>query len=425
MSSMSDFFINSKPPVRASKPRNIKSSNVRLILSLMDFENAVSAGEISHGTNLSKTTVSKVFTELQAKKIILSVGKGPSTDEGGKKPELSIINANYRHVIVILLSEILTIECSVLNLACQIKGSIKIDTEPSISYNDAIAKAANLACQLKEELGLTVDDICGVVVSCEGVVDTRNGIIRKPAHHQWQANLPVARDIEQALGFPAKVFIDNVCRYGGYAELILPENRQYSNLIVIWNDELVGGSVLIDRRMAQGRNGLIGEVGHMIIDPNSNVRCSCGAFGCFEALVSCERLLRTAMNTYRDYPNSSFVHKAQNGSLALSDIFNASNAGDQFAMHLIDHVVGHYATLIRNITALHDPEKVIIQGVYASAGKYFYQSLREKVAQNAIRGISDEIIITPSSFSDRMPRTTGAAFYGITQFFNSDVLGDS
>lgn len=46
-------------------------------------------------------------------------------------------------------------------------------------------------------------------------------------------------------------------------------------------------SCLIEKgRILGGKNSLIGEIGHMIIDPSDPETCGCGSHGCLERLVS-------------------------------------------------------------------------------------------------------------------------------------------
>ena len=68
-------------------PRNIKLDNQKLVLSLFRTMTTASVSEISERINLSSTTVSKILAVLQENGLIKSMGKGSSSDEGGKEPE--------------------------------------------------------------------------------------------------------------------------------------------------------------------------------------------------------------------------------------------------------------------------------------------------------------------------------------------------
>lgn len=414
------YFLKDQFTQEASMPKDIKIDNRRLVLSHIDHEHAFSAVDISVRSGLSKTTLSKMFAEFCESGLIYHVGKGPSTADGGKKPNLFRINTGYRYALVIQLAEPEYISCAIINLACEITCCVTESTDSKISYPEAIQVVKRLVGQLIEKSGVTSELICGIAVSCDGIVDTKNNVILRPAHHKWPSNLPVGDDVKNAIGFYAPISIDNVCRYGGYAELLFPENHQYSNMIVIWNDDFVGGCVLSNHTLVQGYGGLVGEVGHMIVDPDSQIRCSCGGYGCFEPLVAENRLLKSAYERYMDHPQSPLHDKIASQSLALSDIFTAANNGDAFAQSLLDKVTGYYAVLIRNITNLRDVQKVIIQGSYSNAGEYFYHSLFEHLERYPLQKMIPELIITGSKYSDKSNRMIGAGFHAISKFLNSE-----
>jgi len=419
---VASFFIENQQTRRGRKPRNIKRDNYRLILSLLEFDRAFSASEISAKAKLSKTTVSKAFAELGEIGLLKYIGKGSSTGEGGKKPEMFALNSAYRYAVVILLAEPDSITCSVMDLACNVKATASAQTAPDVPYEKAVAMAAELARAAMEEAGVSKEQICGIAISCEGIVDTKTGVIRRPAHHRWPNNLHVREDVSKALGGFAEISIDNVCRYGGYAELLFEQNRKYENIVVIWNDELVGGCVLHDGQLVQGRGGLVGEFGHMVMEPNSDIRCSCGSIGCFEPLVSCRRVMEQAQILCARHPGSAIAEVARQRTLTMEGIFEAANQGDAFARQLLDPVIRYYAILIRNITNLSDPQKIILQGSYAHAGAYFYGALHKALRKFPLQAMVEDLVVQGSEYRDRNHRITGAGYHVITRFLNSNIM---
>ena len=70
------------------KPKNIKHHNLRYVLSILKKHGVCTASEISKESNLSVTTIVKILDILKREGLARSCGKGPSTREGGKRPEL-------------------------------------------------------------------------------------------------------------------------------------------------------------------------------------------------------------------------------------------------------------------------------------------------------------------------------------------------
>src|SRR5699024_11450914 len=57
------------------------------------------------------------------------------------------------------------------------------------------------------------------------------------------------------------------------------------DILYIYNDQGLGGGLIINSRIHRGLGNGAGEIGHMIIDIDGP-KCNCGNFGCLEALSS-------------------------------------------------------------------------------------------------------------------------------------------
>ena len=71
-----------------AKPFQLKVSNRKLIMNVLKKGGAFSIADISSVTGISRQTVTKAIDHFIATKIVVSIGKGDSTDSGGKKPVL-------------------------------------------------------------------------------------------------------------------------------------------------------------------------------------------------------------------------------------------------------------------------------------------------------------------------------------------------
>ena len=103
------------PDQKSSKPRNIKYNNQKLVMSLFRWAGKLSVSEISEQVGLSKTTIKKIIGDLMKKNMLLSAGKGESTEEGGKKPELFIFNPTFRYIVLVNIP-ITHVRVSILDL---------------------------------------------------------------------------------------------------------------------------------------------------------------------------------------------------------------------------------------------------------------------------------------------------------------------
>jgi predicted NBD/HSP70 family sugar kinase len=384
-------------------------------------QDILSIAEIANRINLSKTTVTKVVNNFEKKGMLLATGKGNSTDVGGKKPEMFAFNAAYSHVIAVTINPN-RITCAIMDLKCHVIKEHSVDCLPDSPYEDAVKSMAGMIHRMIKETKLKFDKLNPIVIGCEGIIDTDNGIIHYTLHHQWGLNLPLRKDLSRSISFPANIYIDNNLRLSGYADMIMNETS-YDSQVVISTTTSAGGSILENQQLIHGVNGFVGEVGHMIIEPHSDIRCNCGGYGCFGALVSPEAVLDRAYKGYRDYPQSLLYPKARSKNLELLDIFAASNQNDHFACVLMDQVIQYFTIVIHNIVLLRDPEKIIIQGNYTSAGDYFLKNLRKKVNSLPFYKMERNLPISYTAVSEYDP-LIGAGYYGIDMLLDINSLYD-
>jgi predicted NBD/HSP70 family sugar kinase len=407
----------------SNKPRHIKYHNQKLILSMFLKQDVLSIAEIATRINLSKTTATKVVNDFERKGLILAVGKGNSTNVGGKKPEMFAFNASYSYVMAVTINPA-NIICAIMDLKCQIIKERAIDCSSKSSYNDMVQSLANIIHSLIEETGLKFDKFHPIVIGCEGIIDADNGIIHYPLHHRWGQNLPLCKDLAQSLSFPTTIYIDNNLRLSGYADMIMNPVSYDSQAVVITTATSAGGSILENQQLIHGINGFVGEVGHMILEPNSDIRCNCGGYGCFGALVSPDAVLGKAYKRCSAYPYSSVYSKARDKILKMADIFEAANQKDPFACELMNQVIDYFVIVIHNIVLLRDPAEIIIHGIYTVAGDYFLKNLRKKVNSLPFYKMKRDLPINYTSISKPNFSLVGAGIYGTNMLLDINSLYD-
>jgi predicted NBD/HSP70 family sugar kinase len=407
----------------SNKPRHIKYHNQKLILSMFLGQDVLSIAEIAARINLSKTTVTKVVNNFEKKGLVLAAGKGNSTDAGGKKPEMFAFNASYSYVMTAVINPA-HITCAIMDLKCRVIQEATVNCSPKISYGDVIQSLVDSIHGLIKETGLKFDKFHPIVIGCEGIIDADNGIIHYPLHHRWGQNLPLCKDLARALSFSTNIYIDNNLRLSGYADMIMGAASCDSQAVIITTTISAGGSILENQQLVHGINGFVGEVGHMILEPNSDIRCNCGGRGCFGALISPGAVLGRAHKRCSAYLGSSIYSKTRDKILKMADVFEAANQKDPFACELMNQVIDYFAIVIHNIVLLRDPAKIIIHGIYTAAGDYFLKNLRKKVNSLPFYKMKRDLPISYTSVSQLNSCLVGAGIYAVNALLDINSLYD-
>lgn len=121
---------------------------------------------------------------------------------------------------------------------------------------------------------------CGV--GCGGPM-TPDGEAVSPLNIPGWRDFPLRRQLAELTGVPA--FVDNDAKALALAEGWCGAAAGISEYIAMVVSTGVGGGIVLDGRLLDGRLGNAGHVGHLVVEPDGR-RCVCGGRGCLEAEAS-------------------------------------------------------------------------------------------------------------------------------------------
>ena len=404
-----------------SRPENIRYNNCRAVLGLFCHTDRLSVHEITERFNLSKTATMNIINFLLSTGIIYLYGKGEPVGTSGKKPSLYALNPSYKYSVVAgiegdyIVAELLDFRLNKINFY--------LHRAYDRSYKAFIEGASIAVKHVLDRAKLTGKDLYAIALYTGGIVDAKSGVLLRPiTHSDWDNDLPVVRDLKSALDFDVPVYMDNVCRFGGYFELLKrPDNWNLTILSLFIDANGVGGSLIQNGTIARGKNGLIGEFGHITTNYTMAEKCKCGRYGCFETVVTGSRVVERARKALATAKTPS---SAQHSIKRIGDLFAHADNGDAFARSQLDFVAEQFANMLYNMQIMYDPDMVIIQGLYASSGTYFKQKLSQAVNELSLYSIAKGLRLIFDEFDFREAVTIGASFYCREQFINSDSLFD-
>src|SRR5689334_18530384 len=131
----------------------------------------------------------------------------------------------------------------------------------------------------------------GVGIGSPGPLDPFEGVvIYAPNLHHWK-NVPLRRIVSELTGLHTEIINDG--NAGTLGEFHFGAGQGYQDVVYVSIGTGIGGGVIVNGQLLQGRRGLGSELGHMSISENGPV-CGCGNPGCWEALASGSALAQLA-----------------------------------------------------------------------------------------------------------------------------------
>jgi len=401
-----------------SKLRTVKHNNRKVVLNLFRKSGPMTISKLSDKSRLSKQTLMKIVQYYLTEGLVTHVGKGKSTDEGGKKPNLFAFNpvANFSMGIQLsgdegLLFGVLT------DLNSRICQQIEIPLTFNTGLTTVLEKIALAYRQLLDLQRISSDRLIGLAVGTHGYTNYDTGVVLVSPHNPvWGRDVPFKKLVEERIRDAIPIQIDNQIRYQAFAEKTLGAGQQERNIIVLRCGIGAIAGVVQENALKRGKHFLAGHVGHMIIDPHDEEDCLCGGRGCFEVLIGTERMLRTARAGWGQHKESLIFKDNPPEKISIDDVFEASNQNDAWAQTLIDEVVKWFAIALSNLILMYDPDLIILQGVYARAGDYFLHQLHKRVNHVSLLNVEKDIRIEYSQMGKQVG-AIGAASYLIHEFF--------
>ena len=379
----------------------------------------MAVADLAHATRLSKTTVKTTIDLLASMRLVVSAGKGESTDEGGKRPELYRFNEKFGHVVSVHIRE-REILGALTDLHAEITGSVRLEvtdrTLPTI-----LRETKNLVEGLVARKKGTGEKLVAVVVALPGVVDAAKGrSIYSPHYPSWGRDVPFAELLEEELDpeLEVPIFIDCVNRYQAVAEREKGIARGETNFIIIDANEGLGSGIVTHGELMRGARSLSGEIGHMTVAPFDGPLCNCGNRGCFEAMVSARRVRELVREARASGLEPRPLQGVTPEDVSLAEVCRLSSEGDPFSSGLLRDMAKWFVIGLGNIIMVNDPDLIVLQGHYVKAGEEFLGKIREGLEHVGLPGVVKNVRIEFSTLGEDRGVIGGAAF-AIAEFFEN------
>ena len=150
----------------------------------------------------------------------------------------------------------------------------------------------------------------------------------------------------------------------------------------------VGGGIIEAGRPVTGGHGGGGEIGHITVNYDETEKCGCGRKGCLEMYTSATGIARLARRRLAKDDAATVLRDFD--EVTAKEVFDAVKAGDELAKEVAERFGKYLGTALANITAVTDPQAIVIGGGVSKAGSFLVdrvQSYFVKYAWPGIRGI--------------------------------------
>jgi glucokinase len=240
--------------------------------------------------------------------------------------------------------------------------------------------------------------VLGAGVAVAGFIDAEQANIVYAPNLSWR-NEPLKAQLEAQLDIP--VLIENDANAAGWAEYRFGVGQGTKHMVMLTIGTGVGGAIIADSKLFRGGFGIGAELGHMRVVPDGRP-CGCGQNGCLESYGSGTALLKSAKElASSNLPQGSRLRQLQDdaGELTGNEVYTAILERDPGALGLLSDLGSWIGQAIASLTAILDPEMVVIGGGVSASGDLLLNPIREAYLRHLpARGFRPELEIKSAGF---------------------------
>lgn len=234
--------------------------------------------------------------------------------------------------------------------------------------------------------------IQGIGVGIPGWVTYPEGVVRSCANLPGWREVPLRALLRRRLRLP--VWVDNDVNVMTLAEWIYGAGRGSRNLVCLTLGTGVGGGLVLDGALYRGAQGSAGELGHLPI-AEEGPRCSCGGKACLERYVGNRAILKSVRARLTQGATSRLLElvDARLDRLTPEIIDRACELADPLAKETWGRAGERIGLALAAVVNLLNPERIVIGGGLAKAGKWLFGPIRQTVQKRAMRGLGTVAIV--------------------------------
>lgn len=287
------------------------------------------------------------------------------------------------------------------------KGEIKgkfIDENRSGETLAHIGQVIEMLINEGRQLGV---ETTSIGIGLAGLVDPATEVLASSPTMISMEGMNFRKEIEMISGLP--VAINNDANSAGYAEWKLGSGRGTDSAVALFVGTGVGGAIILDGKLYVGKDGVAGEVGHLVVSPDGP-ECPCGGKGCLEQLGS-----GTAVQKYVEKE----LQQGRKSSLTLAgsgisgrEILVAAQAGDELSIEAYWEVGKWLGVAVASLANLLNVEVAILGGGAMVAHEFILPSVLKRVGKHTMK-VQKKTLRVERNTLDRKAGTIGAALLSL------------
>lgn len=241
--------------------------------------------------------------------------------------------------------------------------------------------------------------LIGIGIGIAGAIDMQRGIINESPNILDLKRFALRDFLGKRISYP--IAIENDANAFTLGEGWVGAAKGCKHYCGITLGTGVGGGIVVGGEILHGAEGMAGEVGHMVIDPEGPL-CGCGGRGCLEVYASGTGIRRMALVAIEKGKGQG-IFKCSGGDpqkVTSENVFETAQSGDVTAKKVFNEMGKFLGLGLVNLIHLFNPEKIVIGGKVSRAWDYFIGSVMKTVQERSMKGPREKLQIVKAECGD-------------------------
>ena len=286
------------------------------------------------------------------------------------------------------------------DLSGKVQAEIKVPTKAAEGPDKVIDRITASIAAVQQRAGAYPGGLLGVCVGTPGPdLDIENGIVHFSNNLGWY-NVPLKAYLQDKLQVP--VIVENDANTAAMGEYAFGAGKCTGDMVYITVSTGIGGGIIIGGAVYHGAAGSAGEFGHMTVMPGGP-QCTCGKFGCLEALASGTAIAKAAAELLAGGGGGAILHAAGGRKEAVDAkaVAAAAAGGDAEAGAILTGAARALGIGIANIINMLNPPLIVLGGGVMKMKELIWPTLEEELRIRTLKCSLESTCIVPAALGGK------------------------
>jgi len=320
--------------------------------------------------------------ELRRLALLGLVEEGGSDLSNGGRPSRRLHVPRSAGLIAAIDIGASSIDAALTTLTGELVGYVAVSATLAEGPGVVLPRAFELVEELETANGVATDELRAVGIGVPGPVTEEGGASAPPIPDAW-SGYPIRSTASERFGVP--VFVENDANVMALGEHLRGAARGLENFVLVKVGMGIGAGIVSEGRLVRGAAGGAGELGHVVVAPESGVVCMCGNVGCLQAFVGAPGIARAAEQAVAEgrSPALAAIQK-RNGALDAADVALAAAQADPAAAGIVRDAGRLLGSALADTVSLLNPAMVVLAGGVVGLGDAFLAEIRTTVYRRSL-----------------------------------------